>query len=41
LLAYKEVKGVPENWDQIKSDLIIIGMVGIKDPLRDGIRQAV
>jgi magnesium-transporting ATPase (P-type) len=41
LLAYKEVKGIPEEWDQIKTDLIILGMVGIKDPLRDGIAAAV
>ena len=41
LLAYKEVRSAPEEWDEVESDLIIIGMVGIKDPLRDGIRQAV
>lgn len=41
LLVYKEVKGIPEEWDEIKSDLIILGMVGIKDPLRDGIADAV
>ena len=41
LLAYKEVKAVPEEWEEIKSDLIIIAMVGIKDPLRDGIAAAV
>jgi Ca2+ transporting ATPase len=41
LLAYKEVSSIPEEWDEIESDLIIIGMVGIKDPLRDGIQEAV
>lgn len=41
LLVYKEVKYVPESWEEVKSDLIIIGMVGIKDPLRDGIPKAV
>ena len=41
LLAYKDVHNVPEDWDEIESDLIIIGMVGIKDPLRDGIQTAV
>ena len=41
LLAYKEVHEVPEEWDEVESDLIIIGMVGIKDPLRDGIQEAV
>jgi magnesium-transporting ATPase (P-type) len=41
LLAYKEVTSVPEDWDEIENDLVIIGMVGIKDPLRDGIKEAV
>lgn len=41
LLVYKEVKALPEEWEEIKSDLIILGMVGIKDPLRDGIPDAV
>lgn len=41
LLAYKEVRNTPQEWDEVESDLIIIGMVGIKDPLRDGIKQAV
>lgn len=41
LLVYKEVKSTPEDWDEIKNDLIIITMVGIKDPLRDGIPEAV
>lgn len=41
LLTYKEVSETPESWDDIENDLIIIGMVGIKDPLRDGIRRAV
>eukprot|EP00919_Chromeraceae_sp_WS-2016_P049732 GHVR01117754.1.p1 GENE.GHVR01117754.1~~GHVR01117754.1.p1 ORF type:complete len:112 (+),score=17.57 GHVR01117754.1:77-412(+) len=41
LLAYKESKDIPEEWDDIEKDLIIIGMVGIKDPLRDGIQKAV
>lgn len=41
LLVYKEVRSVPEEWDEIKTDLTIITMVGIKDPLRDGIPEAV
>lgn len=41
LLVYKDVKAVPEEWNEIKNNLIIIGMVGIKDPLRDGIPEAV
>lgn len=41
LLTYKEVKTVPEEWGQIEKDLIILALVGIKDPLRDGILDAV
>jgi magnesium-transporting ATPase (P-type) len=42
LLTYKEVNTeTPESWDEIENELIIIGMVGIKDPLRDGIKRAV
>lgn len=41
LLAYKEVTAVPEDWDEIENELVILGMVGIKDPLRDGIKDAV
>jgi Ca2+ transporting ATPase len=41
LLTYKEVSETPESWDDIENDLIIIGMVGIKDPLREGIKKAV
>ncbi|EAR95699.2 calcium-translocating P-type ATPase, PMCA-type protein (macronuclear) [Tetrahymena thermophila SB210] len=45
LLTYKEiplvkVDQIPED-KQLESDLIILGMVGIQDPLRKGIRQAV
>jgi Ca2+ transporting ATPase len=40
-LCYKEIKSIPEDWNQIEKDLIIITMVGIKDPLRDGIFEAV
>lgn len=41
LLAYKQISAVPEDWDEIENELVIIGMVGIKDPLRDGIKNAV
>jgi P-type E1-E2 ATPase len=41
LLSYKEVSSVPEEWDDIERDLCILGLVGIKDPLRDGIADAV
>ena len=41
LLTYKEVKSVPEEWDEVENNLVVIGMVGIKDPLRDGIADAV
>jgi len=37
LLAYREVDGCSENEDveNIAKDLTVIGMVGIKDPLRE------
>jgi P-type E1-E2 ATPase len=35
------VKTVPEDWSQIENGLIILAVVGIKDPLRDGIKDAV
>jgi Ca2+ transporting ATPase len=41
LLSYKEVSSVPEEWDDIERDLCVLGLVGIKDPLRDGIQEAV
>jgi magnesium-transporting ATPase (P-type) len=41
LLVYKEVKSIPEDWEGVKGDLVILAMVGIKDPLRDGIQAAV
>ena len=40
-LTYKEIKSIPETWDQVEKDLIILAMVGIKDPLREGIQLAV
>jgi len=40
-LTYKEVKSIPEDWSQIEKDLTILAMVGIKDPLREGIKEAV
>jgi Ca2+ transporting ATPase len=40
-LTYKEIKAIPETWDQVEKDLIVLAMVGIKDPLREGIQQAV
>ena len=41
MLTYKEVKSIPESWDEVESNLIVLGMVGIKDPLRQGIQSAV
>jgi Ca2+-transporting ATPase len=35
------VSKIPEEWDEIERDLCILGLVGIKDPLRDGIPEAV
>ena len=41
LLTYKEIKTLPEDWSQIEKDLVILTLVGIKDPLREGIADAV
>lgn len=41
MLSYKKVSTVPEDWDDIENELCILGLVGIKDPLRDGITEAV
>ena len=41
LITYKECKQVPSEWDEVENNLVILGMVGIKDPLRDGIADAV
>jgi P-type Ca2+ transporter type 2B len=41
LLCYKETKTVPEEWDEVEGNLVVLAMVGIKDPLRDGIAEAV
>jgi magnesium-transporting ATPase (P-type) len=41
LLSYKEVKSIPENWDEIEKDLVIVAMVGLKDPLRDGTHETI
>ncbi len=41
ILAYKESNSVLETWDEIENNLIITAMVGIKDPLRDGIAEAI
>ena len=38
LLAYKEVDEMPENWEEVEKGLIVIGVVGIENPLQDGIR---
>lgn len=40
MLAYKEVGSIPEDWSQIEKDLIVLAMVGIKNPLKKGIVQA-
>ena len=40
-MAYKEIKTIPEDWAAIEKDLIVLTLVGIKDPLRDGIQDAI
>ena len=41
LLCYREVKTIPKDWNEIEKDLTMVALVGIKDPLRDGIVEAV
>ena len=41
LIAYKEINTIPDTFEEMENDLIIIGVVGIKDPLREGIPLAV
>lgn len=33
-MAYKEMKDAPEKGDEAEVDLILVGLVGIKDPVR-------
>jgi Ca2+-transporting ATPase len=41
-LAYREVpKGTPYEMDQIEKDLIFVGLAGIIDPPREGVKEAV
>ena len=35
------MKSVPNDWDEVENNLVVLSMVGIKDPLRDGIADAV
>ena len=38
--TYKEVDEIPENWEEVEKDLIVIGMIGSGYPLQDGIKYA-
>lgn len=41
LLAYKEGGNINDSQEEIVQGLTILGLAGIKDPLRDGIKEAV
>lgn len=41
VIAYKEVKGVPNRWSQIEKKLILIAMIGIKDIIREGVSSTI
>ena len=41
MLAYREVSIIPELWDDLRSGLVLIALVGMNDSLRDGIPSSV
>lgn len=41
ILAYKEENNLPDNREDVEHDLIFVCMVGIMDPLRDGVPDAI
>ena len=41
LLAYKEVKDVPDEWYEVERELIFIAMVGIENSLQPDVEGAV
>jgi P-type Ca2+ transporter type 2C len=41
LLCYKETKTVSEEWNEVENNLVVLALVGIRNPLRDGIAEAV
>ena len=41
MIAYWEVSLVPESWDDLRSGLTIVGLVGMHDPLREGVPESV
>jgi len=43
-LAYREIKKAPENAEELLAeikDLTLVGLAGLKDPLREGIKDAI
>lgn len=41
LIAYKEVAVVPSSWEEVQRDLTFLALVGIKDPLRRGVKESI
>eukprot|EP00703_Trepomonas_sp_PC1_P002587 JAP94019.1 Plasma membrane calcium-transporting ATPase [Trepomonas sp. PC1] len=41
ILAYREVDQLPENPEDIEEELTLVGLVGIMDPLRPGVPEAI
>ena len=41
ILAYREVDQLSDNPEDIENDLVLVGLVGIMDPLRPGVPDAI
>jgi P-type E1-E2 ATPase len=41
LVAYKEVPAIPTSWEELQRDLTFLALVGIKDPLRKGVKESI
>lgn len=41
-ISYREITGsIPENDEEVQSDLVLIAIVGIQDPVREGVPQVI
>ena len=40
MIAYREVSFVPESWDDLRSGLTMVALVGMHDPLRQGVPES-
>jgi len=41
LVAYKEVAVIPSSWEELPRDLTFLALIGIKDPLRNGVKESI